>query len=46
MGAHLYCDRIQRRDFLKIGALSGVGLGLADYLGLPNVNAAIKAKAN
>ena len=46
MAAHLFCDGIQRRDFLKVGALSGVGLGLSDYLGLANVNAATKARAN
>ena len=46
MAAHLFCDGIQRRDFLKVGALRGVGLGLSDYLGLANVNAATKARAN
>ena len=31
MATHTYCDGVQRRDFLKVGALSGFGLGL----GLP-----------
>ncbi|SVD69707.1 uncharacterized protein METZ01_LOCUS422561, partial [marine metagenome] len=45
MATHLFCDGIQRRDFLKIGALSGVGLGLADYLGLANAATNTKAKS-
>ena len=31
MATHTFCDGIQRRDFLKVGAVSGFGLGL----GLP-----------
>ncbi len=31
MATHTYCDGVQRRDFLKVGALSGFGLGM----GLP-----------
>ncbi|MBC8326556.1 MAG: DUF1501 domain-containing protein [Verrucomicrobia subdivision 3 bacterium] len=31
MAKHTYCDGVQRRDFLKVGALSGFGLGM----GLP-----------
>src|SRR4051794_23158776 len=31
MARHLTCDGVQRRDFLKIGAL-GTGLTLAGYL--------------
>ena len=45
MATHLFCDGIQRRDFLKIGALSGMGLGLSDYLGLAKANAATNATA-
>ena len=45
MATHRYCDGIARRDFLKLGALSGVGVGLADYLGLAKANAATGARA-
>ena len=31
MATHTFCDGIQRRDFLKVGAVSGFGLGM----GLP-----------
>lgn len=31
---HKYCDRITRRDVLRVGALGGVGLGLANFLEL------------
>ena len=29
-----YCDGINRRDFLRIGALTGVGLTLSRYLSM------------
>ncbi|MDP6448342.1 MAG: DUF1501 domain-containing protein, partial [Pirellulaceae bacterium] len=45
MTTHRYCDGIARRDFLKVGALSGVGLGLSDYLGLAKANAAGGSRA-
>ena len=45
MATHLFCDGIQRRDFLKIGALSGVGLGLSDYLSLAEADAATNTRA-
>jgi hypothetical protein len=50
MATHTFCDGVQRRDFLKVGAVSGFGLGL----GLPQflasadegrVNPNAKAKA-
>ena len=28
-----YCDGLRRRDFVRIGGLSALGLGLGDYLG-------------
>jgi len=31
---HQYCDRIRRRDLLRVGALGATGLGLADFLRL------------
>jgi hypothetical protein len=45
---YLNCDGIPRRDFLRIGALAGIGLGLNDYLafaGDGRVNGNAKAKA-
>src|SRR4051794_30622593 len=44
---YLTCDGIPRRDFLRIGALAGIGLGLPQYFALANdqaVNAGAKAK--
>lgn len=32
MPAHRTCDGIRRRDFLRVGTLGGVGLGLSQYL--------------
>lgn len=32
MTLHRTCDGVQRRDFLKIGAITGVGLSLSNYL--------------
>ncbi len=34
MSTYRNCDGIQRRDFLKVGALTGVGLSLSQYLRL------------
>ena len=45
---YLNCDGIPRRDFLRIGALAGIGLGLKEYLALADggaVNGKAKAKA-
>lgn len=45
---YLNCDRIPRRDFLRIGALAGFGFGLKDYFALAGdgeVNSNAKAKA-
>ena len=45
---YLNCDGTLRRDFLRIGALAGIGLGLPDYLaraGDGAVNGNAKAKA-
>jgi hypothetical protein len=40
------CDGIRRREFLRIGALAGLGLGLPQYLALGgSIPAAAKAKA-
>ena len=38
MATHTYCDGVQRRDFLKVGAVSGFGLGM----GLPQFLAKAK----
>src|SRR5687768_300322 len=45
---YLNCDGLPRRDFLRIGALAGIGLGLKEYLALAEggaVNGRAKAKA-
>ncbi len=34
MAQHQFCDGVKRRDFLKVGALTGFGLGLSNYLQL------------
>ena len=47
MASHKYCDGVNRRDFIKVGALAGVGLNLSGYLAMAksgHVNGA-KAKA-
>ncbi|HVV99861.1 MAG TPA: DUF1501 domain-containing protein [Planctomycetaceae bacterium] len=48
MAMHRFCDGVTRRDFLKAGMLTGVGLGLSDYLRLAaagEVAPAAKAKS-
>ena len=45
MTAHTYCDGLNRRDFLRIGALSGVGLSLAQYLQVAEAEEVRSAKA-
>lgn len=48
MAGKFYCDGIRRRDFLKVGIVSGTGFTLANYLQLAHagqVNPASKAKA-
>jgi uncharacterized protein (DUF1501 family) len=45
---YLNCDGIPRRDFLRIGAIAGLGLGLPKYLALAEsgaVNGRAKGKA-
>ncbi len=48
MATNRYCDGQQRRDFLKVGALTGLGLTLPNFLRMSQagmVNPAGKAKA-
>lgn len=48
MAKHVFCDGITRRDFLRIGALAGLGVSLPNYFALAssgNVNDKAKAKA-
>ena len=48
MSLHNFCDGVKRRDFLRVGALSGFGLGLSNYFQLAQagqVNAKAKGKA-
>jgi hypothetical protein len=45
---HLNCDKIPRRDFLRIGALAGIGLGLSEYLAMADggaISSRAKARA-
>ena len=34
MATNIFCDGIQRRDFLKVGALAGLGMSLPRYFAL------------
>jgi hypothetical protein len=45
MATHKYCDGVNRRDFLKVGALAGVGLNLAGYTALAGSGHVKGAKA-
>lgn len=48
MATNRYCDGLQRRDFLKVGALTGLGLTLPNFLKMSQagmVNSTGKAKA-
>jgi hypothetical protein len=48
MTQHKTCDGLKRRDFLKVGAIGGTGLGLSSYLRMVDageVKEAAKAKA-
>ena len=40
-----FCDSITRRDCLRVGALTGLGLGLSDYLALAEANKSAKPTA-
>src|SRR5229473_682155 len=44
MNTSKYCDGIARRAFLRVGALAGVGLTLANYLALAEAGAVAPAK--
>ena len=45
MSSHIYCDGLHRRDFLRIGGLTGVGLSLAQYLQIAEAGQVGPAKA-
>jgi hypothetical protein len=47
MSTHTTCDGVTRRDFLRVGALAGVGLSLSDYFALSSQGgvAAARGKA-
>lgn len=42
---NVYCDGIQRRDFLKVGVLGATGLTLADYLRMADAGQVDHTKA-
>ena len=44
MRNNLFCDGVNRRDFLKVGALTGVGLTLSRYLALAQAGEITPAK--
>lgn len=39
-----YCDGVSRRDFLRVGALAGMGFALPQYLSMAQANALAEAK--
>ena len=48
MSIHTNCEGVSRRDFLRVGALAGVGLSLTEYLSLAHaggVSASARGKA-
>ena len=44
MPTHITCDGVARRDFLRVGALAGVGLSLSDYFTLSSQGAVAETK--
>lgn len=46
MAVHRTCDGIQRRDFLRVGALGASALTLSNYLRLASANEVKSSKAN
>ena len=44
MAKHLFCDGSTRRDFLKVGALTGIGISLSDWLALNSAGAVTESK--
>jgi hypothetical protein len=43
MAQHTFCDGVSRRDFLRVGGLAGIGLGLTNYLALAEVGGVASA---
>lgn len=46
MEKSFYCDGINRRDFLRVGALTGVGLSLSRYLSMASAGEVSGARGN
>jgi uncharacterized protein (DUF1501 family) len=44
MASSIYCDGVRRRDFIKVGALGGLGMNLAGYLRLAEAGQVAPAK--
>ena len=44
MASSIFCDGVRRRDFVKVGALGGLGLHLAGYLRLAEAGQVAPAK--
>jgi hypothetical protein len=45
MSSHQFCDGLRRRDFLKAGAIGGLGLSLASYLRMAKAGEIAPAKS-
>ncbi len=46
MRKQFYCDGINRRDFLRVGAMTGVGLSLSRYLSMASAGEVTGARGN
>src|SRR5437764_1453347 len=44
MKHNFFCDGIDRRDFLRVGALAGIGMTLSNYLALASAGEVTAAK--
>ena len=44
MKHNFFCDGVNRRDFLKVGALAGIGMSLSNYFALADAGAVAPAK--
>jgi Protein of unknown function (DUF1501) len=45
MASNMFCDGVRRRDFIKVGAIGGMGLSLAGYLRLAEAGQVDTTKA-
>src|SRR5687767_9054087 len=45
MATHRYCDKISRRDFVKVGAIGATGLTLSNYLRMAHADQVRETRA-